>query len=694
MSTVTDLGTQAPAIGVNTGRTDESAKRQNVRTIAYRPEIDGLRAVAVLSVLLYHAFPQLLPGGFVGVDIFFVISGFLITSIILEEQASGQFSFARFYERRARRLLPPLAPVLIATVLLCFLFQSKEQLPSFADSIGANAIFMSNWYFLSKISYFDGPGAYTPLLHTWSLSVEEQFYFVFPTILLIALKINGRWLRYVCFGLLAASFSYASYLIWNASVDVAFYDAAARFWELLVGASLAIIKPGQFSRRQALALGLVGLAAIFVALFSYHHEIPFPGPSAALPVLGTALVILSSNSVGVVQRVLSARPLVGIGLISYALYLWHWPLLVALRLINPNPGPAWVVGVLLVAGLFACGSFWLIERPVRMKRTLRTRHSVWIFSFMLLTVMYGTNLAQKTPRIQRIQQAVREDVEQALYPKEKVALLKRLEVAKKQYMKTLNLNFNGKSAAYSAATHAGWTCSYDKSNSVDRLVHCLIAQAGKENTILVMGDSIGRDTLHALRIAFPRQQYIMLHASGCPPGKPTCFRDLPEILSRIKASITVKAVFMNFRYRPVDYLNVERGIDAAKGLTPNVFLFGISPMFTQSMPDYIKSLKSRQMPPMAISADTGMIRWDYGRLLDAARNIAKKHEAVFVNVFPFFCPQRDTCRLWVDDRYGRPIFWDNQHLTPEGIRSFAEYLRRLPELQIFLKDVEYNHIAD
>lgn len=680
------MGTLAPEIGtVRPGRRDESATRQDARAIAYRPEIDGLRAIAVLSVLIYHAFPQLLPGGFVGVDIFFVISGYLITSIILEESKHGGFSFARFYERRARRLLPPLVPVLIATLALCFLLLNKGQLPGFADSLRANAAFMSNWYFLSEISYFDSPGAYTPLLHTWSLSVEEQFYFVFPALLLLTLRANGRCLLPVCLGLLALSFSYAGYLIWKNQADAAFYNAAARFWELLTGALLATWKPGQLPRRTALTAGLAGLAAIVIALFAYSHETPFPGPAAALPVLGTALVILSGDAGGIVRKALSWRPLVGIGLISYALYLWHWPLLVASRLIMPNPGPAWIMGILLVSGLLSWGSYVLIERPVRMKRALHTRRSVWAFSILLLAGMLAASLTLKAPRIQQIQQATYASVERALYPEQKSALLHRLEADKNRYMTTLNLNFTGNSGAYSPSTHAGWTCSYDKQNSVDRILECLRSQASQGDNILVMGDSIGRDTLHALRMGFPRQHFIMLHQSSCPPGTTQkCFKDLQEVLRQLKSSVSIKAVFINFRYRPADFANVGLGLGPAKELTPNVFLFGVSPVFFLTMPDYVKSLGLREMPPMTIPAsETRMTRWNYGQMLDNARAIAEKHGVTFVNVLPFFCPQRDNCRLWADDRYGEPLFWDKQHLTPEGVRSFSEYLRRLPELQSF-----------
>lgn len=678
------METLAPPLTSRPAQREESTAENASRAIAYRPEIDGLRAIAVVSVLLYHAFPQVLSGGFVGVDIFFVISGYLITSIILAESKINSFSFARFYERRARRLLPPLAPVLITTVILCFLLLNKNQIPNFADSLKANAAFLSNWYFLSKISYFDSPGAYTPLLHTWSLAVEEQFYFIFPLILLLTRGRANRFLQHVIVGLALLSFLYATYLICINLTDLAFYNSASRFWELLIGALLAVWKPRQLAAHKMLVMSLGGVTAIALALFYYSHETPFPGPFAVLPVIGTALLIASSGSENVIQKALSWRPLVGVGLISYSLYLWHWPLLVALRLVNPDPHPVWILGVLLFSGLLAWASFTLIERPIRAKRLLPNRTGIWVFSGVLLITTLAASFLLKVPFVQRAQQSIHADFEQTLYPKEKLLLLERLVEEEVRYMSTLNLNFMGDSGPYSASIHSGWTCSYDNLNTVDRILECLTKQASKDDNILIMGDSIGRDTLHALRLAFPSQHFIMLHASGCPPGKLRCFKNLREILHQLRSTVPVKAIFINFRYRPMDFATVEPGIAAAKEITSRVYLFGVSPVLRLTMSEYVKSLRPREMPPRKIRvSDAQLMSWDYGKLLNAAQAIAKRHGVMFVNVSSFFCPSRDHCRLWVDDRYGRPLFWDNQHLTVDGIHSFSRYLSQLPELQGF-----------
>lgn len=208
--------------------------RCGVEMIGYRSEIDGIRALAVVSVVLFHAGFDLFSGGFVGVDVFFVISGFLITSLIVKDIYNEQFSFIEFYERRIRRLLPPLVPVLLFTFICAALLLGEDRYKDFVKSSYSAIGFVSNWYFLSSVGYFDGPGELTPLLHIWSLSVEEQFYFVFPLILVLGARLGRSRLMTVALVMAAGSFLYAVYLMQSGYKDAAFYNSLARFWELLV----------------------------------------------------------------------------------------------------------------------------------------------------------------------------------------------------------------------------------------------------------------------------------------------------------------------------------------------------------------------------------------------------------------------------------------------------------------------------
>ena len=309
----------------------------------YRPDVDGLRGIAVLAVVAYHAgMESIASGGYVGVDVFFVVSGFLITRLLADEyRQSSSLDFAAFYARRARRLLPALY-VLIASVVAAsfFVLTPVDGGPqSVARSALAALAFQANHWFLTHTGgYFDEPAHNLPLLHVWSLSLEEQFYLVWPPLLLLALRgWQGRFAREIVAltgllsGLLCAWLSTG----WRAS---AFYMMAPRGWELSVGALLALSLPlasrhGEISKVRGSmggALGLAGLASIFIAICGSTAETPYPGLATLLPVAGTAAVIMGNALApgSLVRRLLSLKPLVGVGLVSYSLYLWHWPLLV------------------------------------------------------------------------------------------------------------------------------------------------------------------------------------------------------------------------------------------------------------------------------------------------------------------------------------------------------------------------------
>ncbi len=300
----------------------------------YRPEIDGLRAIAVLAVVLFHARYDPFSGGFVGVDVFFVISGYLITSIIVAEIRRGDFSLARFYERRVRRIFPALFLTMSATwVVACFLL-TPDSFMQFSRSIVAATLFSSNILFWRELGYFDVPAEAKPLLHTWSLSVEEQFYILYPVLLLILYKrLNKRWTAALA-AVAALSFVASAWAVEFRSTD-AFFWAPTRAWELLLGAFLAFdILPALRFRPFRELLSLAGVILIAWCVVSYTPETPFPGMNAFPPCFGAALVLYACGGKrdAVVGRILSSRGLVFVGLISYSLYLWHWPVFTFARL--------------------------------------------------------------------------------------------------------------------------------------------------------------------------------------------------------------------------------------------------------------------------------------------------------------------------------------------------------------------------
>jgi peptidoglycan/LPS O-acetylase OafA/YrhL len=312
--------------------------------MAYRDDIDGLRAVAVLAVLLFHAAPGALPGGSWGVDVFFVISGFLITSLIVRDVDAGTFSFVTFYAKRARRLLPALAVVLAACALAGWYILLPGDFRSLGTHILSGALYVSNFTLWNEVGYFDSAAKMKPLLHLWSLGVEEQFYLVWPVLLLVAF----RWRGPVILAVTVASFLCA---VASSPTD-AFYLPWNRFWELGIGALLAL-----YGRDLPAWWGAVGAAFLAVAFALPEGHSPW---IALLPTIGAALLIATRAGW------LSVAPLVGIGRISYQLYLWHWPLLVFARhWTGADLSP--VMGLAVVAASFplAVATYWFVERPIR-----------------------------------------------------------------------------------------------------------------------------------------------------------------------------------------------------------------------------------------------------------------------------------------------------------------------------------------
>jgi peptidoglycan/LPS O-acetylase OafA/YrhL len=336
----------------------------------YRPDLDGLRAIAVLAVVIHHLSPESLSGGYIGVDVFFVISGYLITTIIKREIEEGPFGFARFYERRVRRLFPALFAVLTATLVAGFFVLLPSDYEETHRATLGTLFFSSNMVFWREMAagYFAQDAKLNPLLHTWSLGVEEQFYFLYPMLLVLCHRHFPRYL--VLLLCLAAFVSLGMATLWITSHSVAiFFLSPFRAWELLAGALVAYgVVPEVHRRDVRETLAGLGLLAMLVPAFHYDADTVFPGASALLPVLGTAMLIhigshggpLSSN------RLLTWRPFVYIGLISYSLYLWHWPLIVLFRFnlamdsIEPY-GPAVFLASLTLASL----SYHFIEKPFR-----------------------------------------------------------------------------------------------------------------------------------------------------------------------------------------------------------------------------------------------------------------------------------------------------------------------------------------
>ncbi len=330
--------------------------------------------MAVVPVILFHAGIAPFTGGFIGVDVFFVISGYLISTIILNEMDAGRFSIMRFYERRARRILPALFFVMLVCILFAWFWLMPRDLKDFAESLAAVTLFVSNFLFWLEAGYFEATAELKPLLHTWSLAVEEQYYIFFP-VLLMMLNPFGR--RAILIGLIAIfvfSFALSQWGIYN-HPSATFFLLPARGWELLVGVFASIYLRGHSTFTRTIhteLLSLIGLAMIILPIFVYDKSTPFPGAYALPATIGTALIILFARTGTFAERLLAAKPMVAIGLVSYSAYLWHQPVFAFFK---HRFGSAYfedaVYLLIALSLLLATISYWLVERPFRRAATLK-----------------------------------------------------------------------------------------------------------------------------------------------------------------------------------------------------------------------------------------------------------------------------------------------------------------------------------
>ena len=355
----------------------------------YRSDIDGLRAIAVIPVIFFHAGFEYFSGGFVGVDIFFVISGYLITTIILSEKEQGSFSLINFYERRARRILPALFLVMLVSLPFAWFWLLPSDMKDFSESLVAVSFFSSNILFWQETGYWGVENELKPLLHTWSLAVEEQYYFVFPIFLMLMWRFRKRWILGSFIVIAISSLMISQWAAYN-HPTANFFLLITRGWELAIGACIAFYFLYRKRTIRAIlsnniideVMGFIGLLLIAYSIFIFDESIPFPSFYALVPTMGTGLIILFSSPTTIVGRILGSKALVFIGLISYSAYLWHQPLFAFARHRSLMEPGLLIFSLLIIMTLFLAYLSWrYVEKPFRNKKQF-SRKSIFIFWFL------------------------------------------------------------------------------------------------------------------------------------------------------------------------------------------------------------------------------------------------------------------------------------------------------------------------
>nr|WP_303831107.1 acyltransferase family protein [Asticcacaulis taihuensis] len=596
-----------------------------------RADIQGLRGIAVLAVVLFHISHAALPGGFAGVDIFFVISGYLITQILLRDMEAGAFRLRDFYQRRVRRLFPALFAVLAFTLVAGLIILPPKLLSELVYSQFFTTLFLSNFAFARLADYFDASASLKPLLHTWSLGVEEQFYLVFPLLLLALRRFARRFLWGIIAGLAVVSLVAAQITI---RPEAAFYLPTTRAFELLIGA-LTVWAQGRFILGDKIKrlLSVLGIFLLVASLIFLNDLVPFPGLWALPPCLGAALLLLTADGWG--NKLISAPPLVWTGDLSYSLYLWHWPLLVFARLVFGEA--LWIMlPVVILAFVFAVLSRRYIEQPFLEKRP---RH-VWLLAGGVMALSIVSAL--------------------------------------------LVFGARGLPQRFNAAERAAFAAADDFSPDRKR---CHIAQnarrdyrdtcvlGGHAPSVAVWGDSEGVELAKAL--ADQGEGVRQITASACPPSvdytiayNRACRDHNADMLLHLKSDPNIRTVILAVNYRRYDAENsaaMMGGLELSaldlQAASKQVVLLYPVPVYDFDPPSQVGLALRLGRDPLKVGMSRAQFDRENGRTIAALDEFARAHNLTVVRPSDVLC---DAQRCRVYDLAAGVLYFNGQHLGMKG----------------------------
>jgi peptidoglycan/LPS O-acetylase OafA/YrhL len=627
--------------------TDSTQDTKSHVHLRYRPDIDGIRAIAVLLVVFDHLKTRF-SGGFVGVDVFFVISGYLISATILSDFRKGTFSLAAFYERRIRRIAPALLVVLLVTSILTYkCFTPEETISSAKVALGA-LLSVSNVVLWTQSDYFDAASSTKPLLHTWSLGIEEQFYFIFPLLILVVWMFWRKNIRWVISGIAAASLLFAIWTV-RQSPSSAFYLIPFRAWELLLGTIISqnyIPKPKSVVARN-LASG-AGLLMILIPALMYTGDTLFPGLSAIPPCLGAALIIIAGeNGTSLIGRVLSTRPVTFIGKISYSLYLWHWPIIVfqttnRLFFLSTSGGHSFLKPKLLLLSLVAGTLSWLfIEQPFRTGRMRPSRGRLFLITGSATAVAVAIIVATFAT-----------DGFASRFP----ASVTRMATYSTKYI--------------DPQWDAGrcFLTSRQEGKTID-FASCVQPGNGHQSLLLI-GDSHAADLWPGLKSTLTDYDVRELTVSGCRPlmnSKESRFQRCAQVYKFLFDDFLpnhhVDIVLLSGRWGSDELPELGKEVQwlQSHGIRPIVV--GPSPEFDVPMPHLLATSLRQHEHTIDLSSYQDAEREPLDTQM--SQLAASKWHVEYISIYKTEC--HDGCPLWAAPNV--PLFFDREHFTPEASRS-------------------------
>ncbi len=640
------------------------------RKIDYRPDIDGLRAVAVLLVVCEHLRLGF-RGGYIGVDVFFVISGYLISSIILSDMAEGRFSIASFYERRIRRIFPALFVMMGIVAFFAYRFLVPSETVNFAQSMLAATFSVSNVLFAHQAGYFDQPSQFKPLLHTWSLAVEEQFYILFPIFLVTVRRLARRFLKNAILSLAIISFSAACFWVQH-DPTTAFYSAPLRAWELLIGTILSQRYlpsiTGKFWRN---LLSLSGVALIVVPSLLYSASTPFPGLAAIPPCLGAALIIAADETgPSLVGRLLGTRPVVFLGLISYSLYLWHWPILVfqntnSMLVVAHAGGRRVKVAILAMSVVVAILSWRFVETPFRKGRLRLARGPLFYVAGGVVAAMTTVGLLM-----------IGSGGFPGRFPPDALAVSRYTDF--------------DTSAAYRVNTCFLQT-RVDFSSFRQDI--CMKQDPNRKNYLLI-GDSHSAALYYGLSTEFPEINFLQATVAACDPFIPSisdlehqnCKQMADFIFDDYLVHHKVDAVVISGRWEENAIPKLQKTLKWLIGHGQHVILIGPVTEYDASLPRILATGLRERDPTLA--AEHSML--PILRALDTELGVAARNtwKVRYISIFEDLCTSTTTAEIPNNRVAGCPLYAaplvplliDTDHLSPQGSLLFATAMRARKQL--------------
>jgi peptidoglycan/LPS O-acetylase OafA/YrhL len=651
---------------------------QTQPTFRYRSDIDGLRAVAVLSVLGSHMAVRRLTGGFVGVDIFFVISGYLISSILFRDVAASRFSVLGFYERRIRRIFPALFAMLLVFSVVASIYFLPHELVDFGKSLIAATLSVSNVYFWNHSGYFDSPTS-NPLLHTWSLAVEEQFYLLFPVLLVLVRKFAPRSLKAAVVALFLLSLISSAVLVLH-HPNTAFYMPWTRAWELLLGTLLSLklfpsIASTHVSARNAVllrnAFSLAGVAMIAYAILTYTPATVFPGPSALLPCLGAALIIAAGETgPSFIGSILSLRPVVFIGLISYSLYLWHWPVIILHKmgilfamastvphryLNNLSPQHYDILIELITSLILGTLSWRFIERPFRVG-------AFRLSGRPLFTLAGGTLALFVIPGIA----AVLSHGFKSRFTPQSVQLASYLD---------------DKADAGSMRLGSCFLTTGNKSTDFNSSL-CLHSDPSRRN-FLLLGDSHSAMLWPGLSSVLPNVNLMQTSVSGCDPvihpsGSHLCRQMMHFIYATWLPQHPVDGLLLQARWEPSQLSGLSETVVWARAHHVPIILFGPVPEYDAPLPRLEAYSVAWHQPSLPQQHRIAGIDFLDARL---QRLAATSWHVPYISLYQAICDPA-TCTEYTDPTHTVPLMFDSNHLSAQGSVLIAHRLLERGDLTL------------